>query len=105
MCAHVQAQPEEIPSWARSNLSLPVASEAARSRHALLPNVSSTRCVALTSLSMGPLYPAFDSTPIAPIDYGPPHTPQAAPPLPSAPPMPQQVRTLLFLAHGMRHKP
>ena len=97
----LQAQPavEELPSWAQTNFSLPMASEAARSRHALLPTMSSARRVTPASTaSMGPLYPSFDSSPIAPIDYGPAHAAQqqaqqqALPPPPSAPPMPQHVR-------------
>ena len=93
----LQAQPatQELPSWAQTNFSLPMASEAARSRHALLPTMSSARRVTPASTaSMGPLYPSFDSSPIAPIDYGPAHAAQqqALPPPPSAPPMPQHVR-------------
>ena len=96
----VQAQPitQELPSWAQTNFSLPMASEAARSRHALLPTMSSTRRVTPASTAlMGPLYPSFDSSPVAPIDYGPAHAAQqqaqqqALPPPPSAPPMPQHV--------------
>ena len=93
----LQAQPamDELPSWAQTNFSLPMASEAARSRHALLPTMSSARRVTPSgTASMGPLYPSFDSSPIAPIDYGPAHAAQhqAPPPPPSAPPMPQHVR-------------
>ena len=97
----LQAQPatQELPSWAQTNFSLPMASEAARSRHALLPTMSSARRVTPASTaSMGPLYPSFDSSPIAPIDYGPAHAAQQAaqqqalPPPPSAPPLPQHVR-------------
>ena len=97
----LQAQPatQELPSWAQTNFSLPMASEAARSRHALLPTMSSARRVTPASTaSMGPLYPSFDSSPVAPIDYGPAHAAQqqaqqqALPPPPSAPPMPQHVR-------------
>lgn len=73
-----------------------MASEAARSRHALLPSAPSARRVSQhASMAMGPLYPSFDSSPIALIDYGPPHAPQALPPPPSAPPMPQHVSTFM----------
>ncbi|CAK0788001.1 hypothetical protein CVIRNUC_011223 [Coccomyxa viridis] len=106
--ATAPAQPaaQELPSWAQTNFSLPMASEAARSRHALLPTMSSARRVTPASTaSMGPLYPSFDSSPIAPIDYGPAHAAQqqaqqqALPPPPSAPPMPQHAYSQQHAQH------
>ena len=57
----------ELPTF---QYNLRSASQATRDRHALLPTVpASTRRAASTAESL--LYPQFDASPYAPIDYGP----------------------------------
>lgn len=76
-----------------SNLSLklPVASEAARNRHALLPTMEPPRRVSAPNGGVAaPLYPKFDRAPLPPIDYGSMRTDSGSfAAAPSAPPLPQ----------------
>ncbi|CAL8467347.1 g6884 [Coccomyxa elongata] len=77
------AESAELPSWMVSNssLRLPVASEAARNRHALMPSLEPARRVSAPNGGVaGPLYPAFDRSPLPAIDYG--SIAPSAPPLP-----------------------
>ncbi len=84
-----------------SSLRLPVASEAARSRHMLMPSAEPARRVSAPNGGViMPLYPNFDSSPLAPINYGPRRTDSGSivAATPSAPPLPQQVSPFPMLA-------
>lgn len=75
-----------------SSLRLPVASEAARSRHLLMPSSEPARRVSATNGGVAAvLYPNFDRTPLPPINYGPGRSDSGSDiaATPSAPPLPQ----------------
>lgn len=62
--------------------SFPAASDEARQRHALLPSTQQQRRrPAAASPAQRPLYPAFDASPVAPIDFGFQSSAPSAPPL------------------------
>lgn len=70
-----------------SSLKLPVASQAALNRHAIMPQQQVRRQVA-SRPSQQSLYPQFDKEPLAPVDYGMGHA------QPSAPGLPDQMASL-----------
>ena len=90
-----QAAPAaSAPSYTRSSsLKLPVASQAALSRHAIMPQQHARRQPA-TRPSQHSLYPQFDKEPLAPVDYGMSNGADA-----SAPALPDQMAALQ-LQHG-----
>lgn len=82
------------PTYTRSSsLKLPVASQAALSRHAIMPQQQARRQPA-SRPSQHSLYPQFDKEPLAPVDYGISNGAEA-----SAPALPDQM-ALLHLQHG-----
>ena len=76
-------------SYSRSSsLKLPVASQAALNRHAIMPQ-QQVRRQAASRPSQQSLYPQFDKEPLAPVDYGINHATQ-----PSAPALPDQMASM-----------
>lgn len=71
-----------------SSLKLPVASQAALNRHAIMPQQQVRRQPA-SRLSQQSLYPQFDKAPLAPVDYGMNSNAQ-----PSAPALPDQMASM-----------
>ncbi len=71
-----------------SSLKLPVASQAALNRHAIMPQ-QQVRRQAASRPSQQSLYPQFDKEPLAPVDYGINHATQ-----PSAPALPDQMASM-----------
>lgn len=81
--------PASAPSYSRSSsLKLPVASQAALSRHAIMPQQQARRQPA-SRPSQQSLYPQFDKEPLAPVDYGMSNGAEA-----SAPALPDQMASL-----------
>lgn len=88
------APPAGGPRYSRSSsLKLPVASQAALSRHAIMPQQQARRQPA-SRPSQHALYPQFDKEPLAPVDYGMSNGADA-----SAPALPDQM-ALLQMQHG-----
>ena len=71
-----------------SSLKLPVASQAALNRHAIMPQ-QPVRRPAAARPSQQTLYPQFDKEPLAPVDYG-----MATASEPSAPALPEHLAAL-----------
>ena len=65
---HSEPMLPQLPSFDTATLRLPVASQAARSRHALMSSAQPARRAPASQL--GPLYPQLNATPLPPIDYG-----------------------------------
>lgn len=82
------SMPQSAPaSVTRSNsMRRPVASQAALSRHAIMPQQQARQPLAASRSSQQSLYPQFDKEPLAPIDYGNAE--------PSAPALPNQAAAL-----------
>ncbi|KAL3139530.1 hypothetical protein ABBQ38_003853 [Trebouxia sp. C0009 RCD-2024] len=78
-----------VPGYTRSSsLKLPVASQAALNRHAIMPQQQVRRQPA-SRPSQQSLYPQFDKEPLAPVDYGMSNGAE-----PSAPALPDQMASL-----------
>ncbi len=78
-----QLPPNLLPFDAQGASWLPMASSDARQRHALLPSAPKRRRPMAEQLpaSQRPLYPAFDASPLSPIDFGFQDAAPSAPPL------------------------
>ena len=84
----VPAQPSGTGYPRSSSLKLPVASQAALNRHAIMPQ-QQVRRQAQSRPSQQSLYPQFDKAPLAPVDYGMNNRAE-----PSAPALPGQMASL-----------